>query len=237
MKPCPFCRAAVTDDVVFAPGAPFCGACGRSADQVRQSPSLPPGASPFAGPPPGPASYGGPPPPGPQVQWPPMGGPQPGPQQPWPSPGGPQVGGQQPWPPPGGPQVGPQQPWPPQGAQMGGGAQAWSPPGLNWGGFLLPFIWGPANSVWIGLLGLAVLIPYVGWMVCLGVGVYLLVKGNELAWRSGRAWQSVEQFHAVQKAWTMWGLVVTGISIVLGILVYGAMYIQATQGGQYVPVQ
>ena len=93
-----------------------------------------------------------------------------------------------------------------------------APPGLNWGGFLLPFLWGPFNKVWIGLVSLVIFIPIIGWIGSLGISVYLLIKGNELAWRSGRPWQSVEEFYAVQKAWTMWGLIVAGISIVISII-------------------
>ena len=47
--------------------------------------------------------------------------------------------------------------------------------GLNWGAFLLNWIWAIGNQVWIGLLAL---VPCVN----IFVAVYLLFKGNELAW-------------------------------------------------------
>lgn len=85
--------------------------------------------------------------------------------------------------------------------------------GLNWGAFLLNWIWGIGNQVWIALLAL---IPCIN----LFVAIYLLIKGNELAWQSGRQWESVEQFKAVQAAWTKWGLIILVLSIVLNIISY-----------------
>jgi len=108
------------------------------------------------------------------------------------------------------------------------GAQAQALPeelkGLNWGAFLLPFVWGPANQVWIGLVGLLALFPnMLFFLASLGVSIYLLIKGNELAWRSGRRWESVEQFRAVQSAWLKAGLIVTAIGFLLILLAFGSM--------------
>jgi hypothetical protein len=95
--------------------------------------------------------------------------------------------------------------------------------GLNWGAFLLNWIWAIGNQVWIGLLAL---VPCVNIVVM----IYLLVKGNELAWTGPRQWESVEQFKAVQAAWTKWGVillivavVIWVVSIILSIVLAGAI--------------
>lgn len=51
--------------------------------------------------------------------------------------------------------------------------------GLNWGAFFLNWIWAIGNNVWIGL---AALVPCVN----IVVAIYLLIKGNELAWTGPR---------------------------------------------------
>ena len=84
------------------------------------------------------------------------------------------------------------------GNTSGQGEAAVVPPeiqGWNWGAFLLSWIWGIGNNVMIALL--ALIIPF--W------GIYLGLKGNELAWRN-KQWESVEHFKQVQRKWTMWGL-------------------------------
>ena len=81
--------------------------------------------------------------------------------------------------------------------------------GWNWGAFLLPLFWSIGNQTWIGLI--SIISP-------LGIimGIYLGLKGNELAWKN-RKFESVDQFKAVQKAWTKWGLIVDIILVVLSI--------------------
>ena len=88
--------------------------------------------------------------------------------------------------------------------------------GLNWGAFLLHWIWGIGNQVWISLL---VFVP------CIGIAVpfYLLFKGNELAWNGPRQWESEEQFQAVQAAWMKWGLVALVVYVIVGFI-YGATF-------------
>ena len=88
--------------------------------------------------------------------------------------------------------------------------------GLNWGAFFLNWIWGIGNQVW---LALATLVPCVG----LFVAIYLLIKGNELAWTGPRQWESVEQFQQVQAAWAKWGIIIFVVLIVLTILFYGTL--------------
>ncbi|RYF43760.1 MAG: hypothetical protein EOO38_18570 [Cytophagaceae bacterium] len=82
--------------------------------------------------------------------------------------------------------------------------------GLNAGAFFLNWIWAIAHSTWIGLL---CLIPCVGTVMAF----VLLFKGNEYAWQN-RRWESVEQFKAVQKKWTMWGVGIIVVSVLLNIL-------------------
>ena len=72
----------------------------------------------------------------------------------------------------------------------------------NWGGFLLTWIWGIGNNVWLSLL---FLIPFLGWSV---IPFVLAFKGNEWAWQNKR-WESIEHFKRVQHIWAMWGWGVT----------------------------
>jgi len=106
----------------------------------------------------------------------------------------------------------------------GGGSSIEIPPGVkgwSWGAFLWSWIWSIVNKTWIGLLAL---VPYVGFIV----GIYLGIKGRELAWRNKR-WESLEHFNRVQRKWSLWGLLVIGIAL-LGIV--AAIAIPAYQ--QYV---
>jgi hypothetical protein len=83
--------------------------------------------------------------------------------------------------------------------------------GWNWGAFLLAGIWAPFNGVWIGLLAW---IPYVGFIVAIGLGL----KGNEFAWKSKR-WASVEQFRKHQQNWAIAGFIVVVICLLIGFLI------------------
>lgn len=86
--------------------------------------------------------------------------------------------------------------------------------GWNWGAFLLPGFWPFTNRVWIGLLSW---LNILWWPFGLGMAIVLGLKGNEWAWKS-RQWKSVEAFKAHQRAWTVAGLIVLSIVLVLGIL-------------------
>jgi len=81
--------------------------------------------------------------------------------------------------------------------------------GWNWGAFFLSWIWSIGNKVWIGLLSLVIGII---------MSIILGVKGNEWAWQN-RKWESVEQFKEVQRIWTIWGVVVFAVSLVIPIIV------------------
>jgi hypothetical protein len=80
--------------------------------------------------------------------------------------------------------------------------------GLNWSALILNWVWAIGNQVWIGLLAL---IPPIAPFVA----VYLLIKGNELAWNGPRQWESVEQFKATQAVWQKWAIGVLILSVVL----------------------
>lgn len=97
--------------------------------------------------------------------------------------------------------------------------------GWNWGAFLLNWIWGIGNSVWIALL---CFIPFVN----LVVAIYLGLKGSELAWQS-KQWASVEQFQSVQKKWALAGaiLVVASLLLFCGVCVMGGMLSALTNSG------
>ena len=73
---------------------------------------------------------------------------------------------------------------------------------MNW-------IWAIGNKTYIGLL---CFVPYVGSVVAIWLGV----KGRELAWQNKR-WDSLEHFNQVQRRWSMWGLILIGGMIVLGM--------------------
>ncbi|MBW4619178.1 MAG: protein kinase [Cyanosarcina radialis HA8281-LM2] len=70
--------------------------------------------------------------------------------------------------------------------------------GWNWGAFLAPQFWPFSNRVWIGLLAW---VPLVNMVMPFILGA----KGNAWGWRS-RQWQSLPDFKAHQKTWTIAGL-------------------------------
>jgi Tfp pilus assembly protein PilE len=82
--------------------------------------------------------------------------------------------------------------------------------GWCWGGFLLTWIWAIGNKTWIGLLGL---IPILNLVMMFVLGA----KGREWAWKNGQ-WRDVEHFNAVQKKWTIAGVILIVIGLVGGIL-------------------
>ncbi len=71
--------------------------------------------------------------------------------------------------------------------------------GWNWGAFLLNWIWGVGNNVWIALLAF---IPFVSFIM----GIVLGIKGNEWAWRN-KKWDSIEHFKKTQRTWGIVGIV------------------------------
>ena len=88
--------------------------------------------------------------------------------------------------------------------------------GFNGGGLLLSWIWALGHNTWIGLLAL---IPGVSLIMRIVLGV----KGNEWAWRN-RKWESVAQFRATQRTWTMAGLLVLFLSFFFYILMAAILF-------------
>lgn len=89
----------------------------------------------------------------------------------------------------------------------------------NWGAFLLSWIWafGHGLAMW-GVIGLiACFVPAIGSMVALGIAIYLGIKGNELAWQTGK-YLSIEELKEKEKKWTKWAVIIFIISIVLAVL-------------------
>jgi len=118
-------------------------------------------------------------------------------------------------------------PVPPTPAEntSGQGPTAVVPPEIkrwSWAGFLMNWIWAIGMQTWIGLLAL---VPYAGLIMAIILGV----KGNEWAWQN-RKWESVEQFNAVQRIWTIWGValllvgcVITFLAILLPLIMHAGM--------------
>jgi hypothetical protein len=83
----------------------------------------------------------------------------------------------------------------------------------NWGAFLLNWIWGAANGVYIAFL---MFVPLVNVVMIFVLGA----KGSEWAWRKER-WRDVEHFRRVQRLWAIWGFVAWGGVIVF----YGGFFL------------
>lgn len=81
--------------------------------------------------------------------------------------------------------------------------------GLNWGAFFLGWIWAIANKTLVGFL-LCFFLSGIGNIIC-------LFMGNEWAWQN-RRFSSIEEFKAVQKAWTTWGIAIFLITFFIAII-------------------
>lgn len=83
---------------------------------------------------------------------------------------------------------------------------------FNWGAFLLTWIWGLGNRSFITLIVFPIsflsCIPFVGWIIPFACNIWFGIKGNEWAWQNKR-WESIEQFHSVQKKWATTVLILT----------------------------
>jgi len=81
--------------------------------------------------------------------------------------------------------------------------------GWNWGAFLLTWLWGVCNRVWIALLVLIPIPPFIlAWAIVLGV------KANEWAWRK-KKWDSIEDFKRTQRKWSIAGAVVSVVYVII----------------------
>ena len=92
--------------------------------------------------------------------------------------------------------------------------------GWSWGAFFLNWIWAIGNRTWIGVLAL---VPYVGWIMVFWLGF----KGREMAWKN-KQWDSLEHFNRVQRKWSQWGVGITVVALIIGIL--AAVVAPAYQG-------
>ena len=105
--------------------------------------------------------------------------------------------------------------------------------GWNWGAFLLTWIWGIGNNVWIALIALGGLIPYVGWIISIVMAIILGARGNQWAWQK-KKWDSTEHFRKTQRTW-MWygiGMLVVQILLVISVtvLIISLVMIAAASG-------
>ena len=116
------------------------------------------------------------------------------------------------------------------------GAASQLPPelrGWNWGAFLLTWIWGIGHNVWIALVALGGLIPYVGWVINIVMAIVLGVRGNEWAWQK-KKWDSSESFRKTQRTgmWYGVGMLIIQILLVISvtILIISLVMIAASSG-------
>jgi len=91
--------------------------------------------------------------------------------------------------------------------------------GWNWGAFLLTWICGIGNKVWIALLAL---IP-VPVLASIAIGIVLGLKGNEWAWQN-KKWKNIEHFRHSQRIWLYWGIAALAAPfvLILGLLMIAA---------------
>jgi len=122
------------------------------------------------------------------------------------------------------------------GNTSGQGALSLLPPelrGWNWGAFLLTWIWGIGHNVWIALIALGGLIPYVGWIISIVMAIVLGARGNEWAWQK-KKWDSIESFRKTQRTWMWYGvgmiIVQTLLIISITILIISLVMIAASSG-------
>lgn len=86
----------------------------------------------------------------------------------------------------------------------------------NWGAFLLNWIWGIGNSVFIALL---MFVPLVNIVMIFVLGA----RGSRWAWRN-RAWRDAEHFRRVQRKWAIAGIIVWAGALLLAVgLAFGVM--------------
>ena len=82
--------------------------------------------------------------------------------------------------------------------------------GLSWGGFFWNWIWAVVNNA--GLLWILI-----GFFFSPVASIFLLIKGNELAWQNKR-WDSVEAFKSHQRKWAIAGLILIGFSVAIACI-------------------
>lgn len=106
---------------------------------------------------------------------------------------------------------------------------------FNWGAFCLNWIWGVFNGSFITLVIFAsvllAFIPFIGWLAPLALCIWFGNKGNEWAWQN-KKWESVEQFHKVQRTWATVGLILFTLGIICSVAstVLGIMFASSFAG-------
>lgn len=81
----------------------------------------------------------------------------------------------------------------------------------NWGAFLLTFIWGVGNGVYVSLLAM---IPGINLIMAVVLGI----KGNEWAWRKNKC-LTITEFKKQQRLWAKWGVVSIIIITIAAIVI------------------
>lgn len=116
---------------------------------------------------------------------------------------------------------------------------------FNWGAFFLTWIWGLNHkyplaliALALGIIGMAVRDPSMAAISILlsiaqlGFAIWLGIKGNSIAWNSGR-FATVDEMHKCQVIWVKWGI---GVAIVGCLFCVGAVVVAigaaAAMGGQ-----
>ena len=95
----------------------------------------------------------------------------------------------------------------------------------NWGAFLLNWIWGIGNNVFVALL---VFVPLLGLVMPFVLGA----KGSRWAWRNGR-WDSVDHFKRVQRAWAKWAVIIYCALAVLFAAIFGGAFYALSHSEAY----
>lgn len=89
---------------------------------------------------------------------------------------------------------------------------------FNWGACLLSWIWGLGNRSYITLIVFPIailgIIPVLGILIQIGVIVWFGINGNKWAWQN-KKWNSIEEFHSVQKKWAIAAGIVEGLILIL----------------------
>lgn len=110
----------------------------------------------------------------------------------------------------------------------------------SWGGFLLNWIWGLGHSYWwpslvvmglftFSLLSIVIFFPLaIIFIIILNVfnialSIFLGIKGNSIAWENG-CFDNIEHFRSKERKWTIAGVIVLIIGIVLPIICTVALF-------------